>query len=401
MTRGSLVVTIASVSLFLPAAHDPSAEPAAEPVEVVSGLRFPTGIAFDSRDTMFVTEREGRILAFDEGGSRTVATLTTITEGETGLLGITLSPDDRYVYVFATEPDRTNTVWRVNSSGGEPERVITGLPGGPYHDGGGVAFGADGNLYVSNGEAHDADLAQDPFPPGGKVYRYTPDGEVPSDNPFGDTPTWAIGLRNPFGIAIDPYTGNPFVTENGPESFDEVNQIVAGGNYGWPVVSGPAPDPATTGLDDYQDPVVSYEQVIVPTGLAFADPANAMPSVAGDLFFGTYGEQSIHRVVMDRQRTRVVEDETWFNSPEPIIAVAWGPRGLYYSTPGAVRLFELSRTGDGDSSDPESLIPPNGTATVPGPSSDAPVALLLFGGAAVVLIGALLYAFGGKRRGRT
>jgi glucose/arabinose dehydrogenase len=375
---------------------------ALEPVTVASDLRFPAGIAFASDGTMFVTEREGRILAFDDGEPRVVASVQTITEGETGLLGITLSPDDRYVYVFATEPDRTNTVWRVATSGGEPERVITGLPGGPYHDGGGVAFGPDGNLYVTNGETHNTDLAQDPFPPGGKVYRYTPDGEVPPDNPFGDTPTWAIGLRNPFGIAIDPYTGNPFVTENGPESFDEVNQIVAGGNYGWPVVSGPAANSATTGLDDYQDPMLSYEEIIVPTGLAFADPQNAMASVAGDLFFGAYGEQSIHRVVMNRQRTRVIEDVTWFDSPEPVIAVAWGPRGLYYSTPGAVRLFELAQRDDeGGSTDTASAPPPGGTASVPGPSSDTPVALLLFGGAAVVLIGALLYAFGGKKRGRT
>ena len=396
MTRRSLVVTIAVGSLLGLA---PPAR-ALEPVTVASGLRFPAGIAVASDGTMFVTEREGRILSFDDGERRVVASIQTITEGETGLLGITLSPDDRYVYVFATEPDRTNTVWRVAASGGEPERVITGLPGGPYHDGGGVAFGPDGNLYVTNGESHNTDLAQDPARPGGKVYRYTPDGEIPPDNPFGDSPTLAIGLRNPFGIAIDPYTGNPFVTENGPESFDEVNQIVARGNYGWPVVSGPAADPASTGLDNYQDPMLSYEQIIVPTGLAFADPFNAIPSVAGDLFVGTYGEQSIHRVVMNRQRTRVLTDVTWFNSPEPVIAVAWGPRGLYYSTPGAVRLFELARTEDDGSTEADPPSPPGGTTAVPGPSSDTPVALLLFGGAAVVLIGALAYAFGGKKRGR-
>lgn len=393
MIRRSLVVTIVVGSLLGLAAP----AQALEPVTVASDLRFPAGIAFSSDGTMFVTEREGRILSFEAGEPRTLATIQTITEGETGLLGITVSPDDRYVYVFATEPDRTNTVWRVASSGGEPERVITRLAGGPYHDGGGVAFGPDGNLYVTNGEAHDSDLAQDPVPPGGKVYRYTPDGGVPAGNPFGDSPTWAIGLRNPFGIAIDPYTGNPFVTENGPESFDEVNQIVAGGNYGWPVVSGPAASGVATGLDDYQDPMLSYEQIIVPTGIAFADPANALPSVAGDLFFGAYGEQTIHRVVMNRSRTRVLEDVRWFDSPEPIIALAWGPRGLYYSTPGAVKLLELARQDDGSGSDD---VGSSSTGGTPEPNGDTRVAFWLFGGAAAVLAGALVYAFKGKKRGR-
>jgi glucose/arabinose dehydrogenase len=395
MTHRSLIVALAVGSIV---AIAPSAQ-AVEPAVVLDGLRFPAGIAFDSQDTMFVTEREGRILAFDGATTRTVASIPTVTDGETGLLGIAMSPDDRYVYVFATEQDRTNTVWRVLATGGDPERVVTGLPGGVYHNGGGVAFGPDGNLYVSNGERHDSGLAQDPNVLGGKVYRFTPDGEIPPDNPFGDSPTWAFGLRNPFGIAIDPMTGNPFVTENGPEAFDEINQIEAGGNYGWPEFYGPAPKGITGGLQgDYHDPMLAYEDIVVPTGIAFADPFNALPSFAGDMFFGTYGAQTIHRVVMDRARTRVIEDVTWYQSREPVIAVAWGPRGLYFSTPGAVKLFELAR-GLGQT-EGGSAAPP-APASIDQPGSDLPVAGLLIGGAAVLLAGALLYAFGGKRRGRT
>lgn len=399
MTRRSLVVTIVGAVLAVA-----SPATALEPVTVAGGLRFPAGIAFDSSGTMYVTEREGRILAFEDGEPRTVASIPTVTEGETGLLGITLSPDDRYVYAFATEHDGTNTVWRVRSTGGEPERVITGLPGGTYHNGGGVAFGPDGNLYVSNGERHDSDLAQDPAALGGKVYRFTPDGGIPAENPFGDSPVWALGLRNPFGIAIDPATGETFVTENGPESFDEINRVVPGGNYGWPVVSGPATTDDVDGLEGrYRDPVLAYEQIIVPTGIAFADPYNAIPSIAGNMFFGTYGDQTIHRVVMNRRRTRVIEDVVWYHSKEPIVALAWGPRGLYYSTPGAVRLFELARPRDvqgSSGSDGPSETPSVAPGTIEEPSAEAPVSLLLFGGAAAVLIGALLYAFGGKRRGR-
>lgn len=398
--RRSLVVTIALGSILAVSALPARA---ADPVTVVDGLRFPAGIAFDSQGTMFVTEREGRILAFDAPRSRTIATIPTVTQGETGLLGITMSPDDRYVYVFATEHDQTNTIWRVRATGGTPERVVTGLPGGVYHNGGGVAFGPDGNLYVSNGERHETDLAQDPRALGGKIYRYTPDGEIPADNPFGDSPTWSLGLRNPFGIAIDPITGDPFVTENGPEAFDEINHISAGTNHGWPIVSGPASAEATSSLiGQYEDPILAYESIIVPTGITFADPFNALPSFAGDMFFGTYGDQTIHRVVMDRQRTRVIEDVTWYRSPEPIIAMAWGPRGLYYSTPGAVKLFELARQEPtGAPEDPASPPPKETGASIEQPGTEVPVAALLLGGAAVLLAGALLYAFGGKRRGRT
>ena len=397
MTRRSLVVTIAAGLTLLGFPAE-----AAEPVTVADNLRFPAGIAFDSTGTMFVTEREGRILAFENGRSRTVASIPTITEGETGLLGIAVSPDDRFVYVFGTESDRTNTVWRVPSEGGEPERVITRLPGSVYHNGGGVAFGPDGNLYVSNGERHDADLAQDSSAMGGKVYRFTPDGGIPADNPFGDSPAWAIGLRNPFGLAIDPVGGEAFVTENGPESFDEINRIVAGGNYGWPVVSGPAGSGQSEGLEGrYVDPLLAFVEIIVPTGITFADPATARPSVAGDMFFGTYGNQTIYRVVLNERRTGVLENEIWYRSREPIVALAWGPRGLYYSTPGAVRLFELARAerpspGDDGAVEP----PPEDGQPIEDPLDEAPVTLLLFGGAVAVLVGALLYAFGGRAFGR-
>lgn len=401
MIRRSLVVTATALSalssLFLGAPAR-----AAEPVTIADGLAFPAGIAFDSAGTMYVNEREGRILVFETKTSHVLATIPTITEGETGLLGITVSPDDQYVYVFATEQDGSNTVWRVAIDGGDPERVVTGLPGSTYHNGGGVAFGADGNLYVSNGERHDTDLSQDPRSMGGKVYRYTPDGAIPGDNPFGDSPAYSIGHRNPFGLAIDPVSGDPFVTENGPEAFDEINHIVAGGNYGWPIVYGPSRPSEVTGLEgEYHDPVVAYESIIVPTGIAFADPDDALQSVAGDLFFGTYGDQTIHQIVLNEERTAAVKDIDWFRSPEPIIAMAWGPRGLYYSTPDAVKLFALARQQRSSSSG-EAVVPaPTGQgASIDEPGSDRPVAALLIGGAAAVLLGALLYAFGGKKRGR-
>ena len=387
-----------------PAAHG------ADPETVAGDLRFPAGIAFDSDGTMFVTEREGRILAFDGGRSRVVASVQTTTGGEAGLLGIAISPDDRFVYAFATAPDGgSNLVYRVPSSGGDPKVVIDGLTASGYHNGGGVAFGDDGMLYVSNGEGHDTSRAQDPNQLGGKVYRFTPDGRVPADNPFGDSPAYAVGLRNPFGLAIDPVSGAPFVTENGPESHDEVNRIDAGGNYGWPLISGAE----TEGQDteslrgDYYDPLLDYETIIVPTGIAFADPDNARTRFAGDLFFATYGDQTIHRVSLNGRRDRAVEDNVYFESSEPVVALAWGPKGLYFSTPGAVKLFPIAaaRAVPGTRGSLPTEVP-SPRFTIADAAGDEPrraaegfpTALLLVGGALLVVAAALAFAFWPRRR---
>lgn len=378
---------------------------AADPQTVAGDLQFPAGIAFDSEGTMFVTEREGRILALNGGDRRVVASIPTTTGGEAGLLGIVVSPDDRFVYAFATAPDgSSNRVYRVRSSGGEATIVIDGMTASSYHNGGGVAFGPDGMLYVSNGEGHDTSRSQDPGALGGKVYRYTPAGEVPDDNPFGDSPAYAIGLRNPFGLAIDPVSGAPFVTENGPESHDEINRIDPGGNYGWPIVNGRATgDQDTDGLrGEYHDPLIDYESIIVPTGIAFADPDKARSNVAGDLFFATYGDQTIHRVVLNQDRDRAEKDEVWFQSPEPVIALAWGPKGLYYSTPGSVKLFPLVRQRDLGNRQglPTAQPSPRYSLSRPAPTDESggfPTAFVVVGAALVLLAALLAYAFWPRR----
>ena len=319
---------------------------APRPRVVVEGLEFPAGIAFHPDGRMLVTERTGRLRVVRGGRlqPRPLAEIATTTSGETGLLGVTLSPDASHVYVFATDPSgQTNRVLRVPVAGGRPEIVVEGLPASVYHNGGGLAFDRDGMLLVSNGERHESERAQDPDELGGKVYRFTPEGGIPPDNPFGQSPAFAIGLRNPFGLALDPVSGRAFVTENGPESFDEVDRIEPGGNYGWPVVSGPAGGEPAPGPGTYHDPLLAYEEVVVPTGIAFAHPATAQARYRGDLFFGTYGEGAVHRVRLDGSRRRALSDDVFVDPDEPVIALAWGPRGLYYSTPRSVELVPIAR----------------------------------------------------------
>jgi glucose/arabinose dehydrogenase len=243
-------------------------------------------------------------------------------------------------------------------------------------------------LFVSNGETHNSDLSQDPQALGGKVYRYTSTGDIPDDNPFPGSPAFSIGHRNPFGLAIDPITDTPWVTENGPGSFDEINRIEAGRNYGWPVVSGP--DCATaTELDDCVDPAISYESVIVPTGIAFA-PADAPSEVAGHLFFGAYGVPAIHELTLDGSREEVVSDDLLAGGESSIVAVAWGPEGLYYSTTTAVKLIRFASGASSSSATPQTTPTPS-----PSPGDEG-------GGGStvgfVVVILVLLALYGASRR---
>ena len=360
---------------------------------VVTGVEFPAGIAFSPDGSMYFTERGGRVRVVRDGVLREepVAAIGTTTEGETGLLGI--EERDGILYVFATDPDGTsNSVLAVRADG-EVDTIVGGLPASVYHNGGGVAFDDDGMLLVSNGDGHDSGAAQDPDALGGKIYRFTPEGSAAPGNPFGDA--IALGLRNPFGLTVDPVTGDAFVTDNGPSSDDEINRISEGGNYGWPDVLGSAGGARPSGPGVYRDPVSVQEEIVVPTGIAVADPATARPTVAGDLFYGTYGEQAIHRVVLDEARREAVSDEVLMREKEPVIALEWGPRGLYYSTPTSIKVIPLAAPANehrDEDRTPRPGLTIVGPPLAPDPGFDVPW-LLLAAAVAALALGVVLLRF--------
>jgi len=366
------------VALGAPAAAQPR-----DAEVIVDGLEFPTGIDFSpDGKLMYVNERPGRVRVVDRKGLRPepLATIPTTTAGETGLLDIAVAPDGERLYVFATHPGgAANRVLAVPAGGGEPEVVIDGLPAALYHNGGGLAFDDRGALLISNGEIHDGGAAQDPDVLGGKVYRVSTSGEPVGDNPFGTA--IALGLRNPFGMTVDPVTGDAFVTENGPSSHDEINRIVVGGNYGWPDVLGDAGGASPSGPGDYRDPVSVHEQIVVPTGITVADPETAMRQVAGDVFYGTFGEQTIRRIQLNDGRDRAGSDDVFIQEDQPVIAVAWGPEGLYYSTPSAVKLVRLAR---GPESAPERTRGPTAPQRDGAPASDGGSGWIYVSGAVVL-----------------
>jgi glucose/arabinose dehydrogenase len=173
-----------------------------------------------------------------------------------------------HLYAYLTTAD-DNRVVRMPLTGvpgsyaiGAPEPVITGIPKAGNHDGGRIAFGPDGMLYVTAGDAADPDNAQDVASLGGKILRITPEGQVPGDNPFPGSPVWSYGHRNPQGIGWDS-RGTLWASEFGQNTWDELNIIRPGSNYGWPVVEGVGGDPK------YTDPVAQWPtDEASPSGLA-------------------------------------------------------------------------------------------------------------------------------------
>jgi glucose/arabinose dehydrogenase len=238
---------------------------------VATGLDAPWSIAFH-RDTPLVSERDsGRILELDEHGhAREVGRIERVRpRGEGGLLGIATHADDLYVYFTADGENRVERYPLQGRAGalalGEAEVVADGLPAAGNHNGGRIAFGPDGMLYITVGDAGDRDSAQDVDALSGKILRIHPDGSIPTDNPFDDSPVYSLGHRNPQGLAWSA-DGTMYASEFGQDTWDELNLIEAGGDYGWPTVEGVAGD------ERYIDPIAQWRpQDASPSGMAIAD----------------------------------------------------------------------------------------------------------------------------------
>jgi glucose/arabinose dehydrogenase len=239
----------------------------------------PWSAVFLPDGTALVSERtNGHVLRLRPGRApQQVADLPSLAEGEAGLLGLAVSPTyvrDGLVYAYYTT-ERDNRVVRF-PLGGTPHVVLRGIPRASFHDGGRIAFGPDGMLYVGTGETGEPDLAQDRSSLGGKILRLRPDGLVPADNPFPGSPVWSVGHRNVQGLAWDPQ-GRMYATEFGQNRVDEVNRILPGRNYGWPEVEGKG------GGRRFVDPLVTWgTDEASPSGLAYADGALWVAALRGE-----------------------------------------------------------------------------------------------------------------------
>jgi glucose/arabinose dehydrogenase len=231
--------------------------------ELVTGLRSPTAMAVAADGRIFVCEQKGTLRVVRDGRLLETPFVTVPVNGqrERGLVGVALHPDfprTPYVYVYYTafKPAVHNRLSRYTANGDRAaagsEKVLVDFPplSKEIHNGGALHFGPDGMLYVAVGENGVPTHAQSLANPLGKLLRLDENGAAPADNPFYSRTSglargiWAMGLRNPFTFAFDRTSARLFVNDVGFRTWEEVNEIVPGGNYGWPLVEGPATDPA-------------------------------------------------------------------------------------------------------------------------------------------------------------
>ncbi|MEU5884272.1 PQQ-dependent sugar dehydrogenase [Spirillospora sp. NPDC047279] len=244
------------------------------PDVVATGLTAPWGLAFLPDGSALVSERDSaRILRLTPGSPATeVARLTGVQPaGEGGLLGLAVSPayaEDGYVYAYYTAASDNRIVRFKPAATPTQEVVVAGIPKASVHNGGRIHFGPDGKLYAGTGDAAQTGNAQNPASLGGKILRLNPDGGVPSDNPTPSSLVYTLGHRNVQGFGWGG--GHMYATEFGQNTWDEVNHITAGSNYGWPEVEGDGGEPT------YRDPLVTWST-------SQASPSGG--TVAGDTFY--------------------------------------------------------------------------------------------------------------------
>ena len=306
---GVLLVTLSLAAVFglpthlffTPTDSGASAGLAAEDVEteiVAEDLDVPWEVIVLDEDRYLVTERTGDLVLIDNGERAVIERFDELDRpllGEGGLLGIAVHPEfdeNGYLYVFQTV-DRDaveNTVRRFEVDLETRELrdetvIIDGVPSDRIHNGGRIAFGPDGLLYITTGDAADAELAQDTDSLAGKILRLNADGSVPESNPF-DSAVYSYGHRNAQGITWDD-EGRLWSTEHGPAAQDELNVVEPGANYGWPNITDTETHP------EMETPAFSSGQyeTWAPAGTAYSD---------GRVFFaGLRGERLYEAGVVD------------------------------------------------------------------------------------------------------
>ena len=256
---------------------------------IADRLESPWSIDF-AADAIYISERGGAVVRIDDSGaSREQLRLKKPVNqnGESGFMGFVLSPSfegDRSAYAYYSYEENGGTMNRIvrlrRDEGGvwrETASLLEGIPGASYHDGGRLAFGPDGMLYATTGDAGDEELAQNPDSLAGKILRLAPDGSIPADNPNPGSPVYSYGHRNPQGLGWSR-EGAMYAAEHGPSGrpggHDELNIIEPGANYGWPAIIG---DETKPGM---RTPLYhTGDDTLAPSGLAVAEDGTLL--VAG------------------------------------------------------------------------------------------------------------------------
>ncbi len=283
----------------------------------VKNLEIPWSLVFLDDKRAIVSERPGRIRLIKEGIllEKPYKVINDVYHiGEGGLMGLEKHPEfpiKPFIYAMYTYKEKEgifNKVVRFIDKGDScvfDRVIINRIKGGKYHNGGRLRFGPDGMVYITTGEGFERDVAQDLNNTGGKILRLTPEGKIPEDNPFENSPIFSYGHRNPQGLAFHPETGVLFESEHGPSGeegvfgYDEINIIYRGRNYGWPYVVG------AVNKKEFIDPIVLWKKATPPSGICF---------YKNFLFVATLKSEALIRIEIERKERgyEVKSIERWF-----------------------------------------------------------------------------------------
>lgn len=311
-------------------------------VPVITDLTIPWSIVFPTSNSIYISERPGRIQHFKDFERQQLFYQfdEVSSNAEEGLMGLEIDPnypEEPYIYAsYAYQPadEMFVKVVRLTDEDGigtNPVTLIDEIPAAQYHAGSRLRFGPDGKLYVTTGDAVDKDIAQDLDSLGGKILRMNKDGSIPEDNPFPDSYVYSYGHRNPQGIDFDPVSGTLFSTEHGPSVFDgpaggdEFNRILPGENYGWPLVSHQESTPEAV------DPLLVYTPAVAPASGVFYD-GDRYPGLKNAFLFGGLRGEGVYVIYLNDNRTEVESFEQLNISEGRIREIAVGPDGFIYFT---------------------------------------------------------------------
>jgi glucose/arabinose dehydrogenase len=325
---------------------------------VAGGLSNPTAMALAPDGRVFVSEQAGALRVI-KNNTLLPTPFTTVTvnwSGERGLLGVAFDPNfeaNQFVYVYytATSPAVHNRVSRFTANGDVAvpgsETILLdldNLSSATNHNGGALAFGGDGKLYIAVGDNATGSNSQSLNTVKGKMLRINADGTIPTDNPFyGSTSgiyrsIWSLGLRNPFTFAFDAPTGSMFINDVGENTWEEINDGGAGWNHGWPATEGPTSDP------NYKSPRFAYNhtqgtpQGCAITGGAFYSPQTTQfPGDYGMYFFADYCNGWIYK--LNPSTNTATAFASGISSP---VGVQVSPDGfLYYLAKGTGAVLKI------------------------------------------------------------